>query len=140
MVLIHKQLKALVMLKTPQPNRRTDKPFKFIIHTAFVEDQRANQPGVIRDNERQLTNTLETLRKFIYGLKYSGITVTVTLINKDSESLISNAPAVPWNFTPYLCFSAEEWAMVRHCVQDTADTCANTGTGRDRAATTDQLV
>jgi hypothetical protein len=124
MILAHKQLRALGMLKKSQPQRRTDKHVEFIIHTAFIEDQRTDQPGVSED-ERRLANTLESLRMFIYGLKYSGITVIVTLINKDPESLDINAPVVTWNFTPYLCLSAEEWAMVRHYVK-TPQTCALT--------------
>jgi hypothetical protein len=128
MVLIHRQLRSLLLLKQSRPKRRSDRHVEFIIHTSFVEDQRVDQSGV-KDDEPRFTNTLEVLRRFIYGLKYSGITITVTLSNKDPESL-SNASVATWEFTPYLCLSAEEWAMVRHGVGDTSDTCADNFTGR----------
>jgi hypothetical protein len=71
------------MLKRSQTEHRH---VDFIIHTSFDEDKETTDSGVNED-ERHFINTLEILRKFIYGLEHSGIIITVTLSNTKCQQV-----------------------------------------------------
>jgi hypothetical protein len=83
-----------------------------VLHTSFRIFAAAAR---LRQDERQLVNILESLRKCVCKLMHSNVHVTVIMSNELTSSDVSQPQTSPqpWDITSRFILTAEEWHNVR---------------------------